>query len=393
MTPQLNLEYFHPEQLKLDLENPRFGLTTAANEQDALEILLRRANLTELFDSISKKGFERFEPLVAFENVAGERIVVEGNRRLAAAKLLLDPERVESHFSKRIPALPEEFRESVENLPVYLVPDRSYADDYIGFKHINGASTWGSLAKAKFSVRFFESLLKTEGADAAIDEMSKRLGDSRNMLLRTLVAYKVFEQARNNGFIDEEILATNALDFSHLYTMLPNPDTRKYLGLGLKALTPLNVVENPIPHAHLDKLRYLCLWLFGYKDRKSVIVSQGQDRPKLQKILSSSDATITLEWTGDFERASDEAGFATDKWLQEVNLLESKAKKVNDAVASLPADMSDEDFANSLSKLNLTRRHAQFAYTSLGQIQQEKKLGLQVDLFSSVNNKVDDAND
>lgn len=77
------LDRIEPGRLLLDLENPRFGLSDAKDQQSALRILKNRANLKELWDSISEKGFEDYEPLVAFKQPGGDNyIVVEGNRRL-----------------------------------------------------------------------------------------------------------------------------------------------------------------------------------------------------------------------------------------------------------------------------------------------------------------------
>lgn len=41
------------QDLELDRENPRFGLISAKDEDEALAILAERANLKELWDSIN----------------------------------------------------------------------------------------------------------------------------------------------------------------------------------------------------------------------------------------------------------------------------------------------------------------------------------------------------
>lgn len=345
-----------PGTLDLDLENPRFGLIDAADQTEALAILADRADLRELWNSINERGFERYEPIVAYST--GDRyVVVEGNRRLAAVKTLRNPDLLNGIRSDP-PEMSDAAEKSTNTLPVIIVDKREDADDYIGFKHINGPSTWGSLAKAKFAVKLFEKLPNSElESDTRIQHLSRRLGDSRQLILRSLVAYKVFEQARNQDLLDEKKLTDNSLDFSHLYTMLQNPPTRIYLGLTEAPLTEALVRNDPIPNTHQRQLAYLMQWLFGSREADPVIRRQGTDRPKLTKILASAAATETLQSTGDFDRASDEAGFRTDNWLDSVVKLSSLSKHVADGVTDLPEDLEDDSLARARERLSASDRN------------------------------------
>lgn len=353
------------EDLLLDVENPRFGLIDAESPERALAILAARSDLRELWNSINERGFERYEPLVAFLRADGLYVVVEGNRRLAAVKTLRSPDLL---AGARItpPEMSAAAESTTKTLPVVIVGHRDNADDYIGFKHINGPSTWGSLAKAKFAVKLFEKLTEDGGeGDTRIQHLSRRLGDSRQLILRSLVAYKVFEQALAAELLDRQKVEENALDFSHLYTMLQNPQARAYLGLGEAPLTEALVRNNPIPQAHLGQLRYMMQWLFGSPEQDAIIKRQGTDRPKLTKVLASRAATITLETTGDFERAADEAGFKTDNWLDSVVRLGTLSKFVVDGVTDLPEDLDPEAVVRAHERLSSTDRNVKGAITLL----------------------------
>lgn len=357
-------------KLHLDLENPRFGLSDAKDETAALALLRDRANLKELWDSIAEKGFERYEPLVAFDDKKlGHLVVIEGNRRLAAVKILADQRLAESLGIKNVPDITNEVRSTFVTLPVNVVKSRDEADDYIGFKHINGPASWGSLAKAKFGVMLFEKMPIVAGAnDSRLQVLSRRLGDSRQLLLRTLVGYKVFEQARDLDMLDEELLGRNVLDFSHLYTMLQNPATRVFLGLGADPLSEENIKDNPVPKTHVDKLGYLINWLFGTEDEPSLIKSQGTDRPKLTKVLASAVATETLISTRDFDRAADEAGFSTDRWFANVIKLETTAKGVADGVSDLPQETERAEMDKSMTRLEKAKRHIDAAVSQISSL-------------------------
>ncbi len=355
------------KKLQLDLENPRFGLSEAKSASEALALLLQRADLKELWDSFALKGFERFEPLIGVKAPAAswenpkvpEYIIIEGNRRLAAAMSMLDPDAISDLSKKSVPALPKKFRASLEELPVFIVARREDANDYIGFKHINGPSSWGSLAKAKFGVHLFEQQRGSSSGQEVLNNLSKKLGDSPSQVLRTLVAYKIFEQAIASEMVENPSSSEVQVDFSHLYTMLPNPATRKYLGLGEHPLRSDQIVENPIPSSHLDKLAYLMGWLFGTPTKQPVIQRQGTDRPALQKVLASETATQTLETTGDFNQAVQEAGYAKDNWLNNVVKLQSLSKTVFSGIADLTVPLIDEEREKTRERLENTEANVQ----------------------------------
>ncbi|MEO6395673.1 MAG: ParB/Srx family N-terminal domain-containing protein [Devosia sp.] len=355
------------QTLKLDLENPRFGLSDAKDETEALALLRDRANLKELWDSIAEKGFERYEPLVAYRDKKRGLVVIEGNRRLAAVKLLRSPKLATSLGIRNLPSLTAKIRATMTTLPVTLVKSRDAAADYIGFKHINGPASWGSLAKAKFGVALFDKLkVAKSNEDTRLQVLSKRLGDSRQLLLRTLVGYKVFEQARDLGFLGEDMLDESAFDFSHLYTMLQNPATREFLGLGSDPLSEGDIRNNPTPKSHQESLQHLMSWLFGNgDDEPSLIKRQGTDRPKLTKILASAVATETLISTRDFDRAADEAGFSSDRWFSRVITLETTAKSVADGVSDLPEDVAGDELKRAQLRLDKAHRHVRAAISQV----------------------------
>lgn len=361
------IDEIDPKHLELDLENPRFGLTDANGEPEALRILATRADLKELWDSINQRGFERFEPLVAFKRGASY-IVVEGNRRLAAVKTMLAPDLL-GELRMAPPPLSKRALDTTKTLPVIVVARREDADDYIGFKHINGPATWGALAKAKFAVKLFSATKVEQGqTDTRIQALSKRLGDSRQLILRSLIAYKIFEQAKSNGMLTAELAADNSLDFSHLYTIIQSPAARAYLGLTDAPLHEGLIVDNPIPTSHLDKLRYMMTWLFGSEKQSAVIKSQGTDRPKLTKILASPNATETLESTGEFEQAAIEAGFKTDSWLSSVVQLATLTKTLSNGISELPSDMDRGAITKAQDRLAASMRAIQAAQSQLSSL-------------------------
>ena len=82
------------EHLKLDIDNPRFSYFSKKkmNQTEIIKFLIDRFEVYELAKDIATDGYLlNEEPIVCKE---GESyVVLEGNRRVAACKILLNPHR------------------------------------------------------------------------------------------------------------------------------------------------------------------------------------------------------------------------------------------------------------------------------------------------------------
>lgn len=149
----MDVKRHSPSDLSFDPENPRLAdkSFSVKNQEEILRWLWRNKSVNELVDSILANGFWDHEELFATEE-GGRLVVVEGNRRLAAVKILSDPE---LRTKLRIPlARPpsEQVLDSIRTLPV-IHATRENLWGFVGFKHVNGPQAWDSIAKAKYVFR------------------------------------------------------------------------------------------------------------------------------------------------------------------------------------------------------------------------------------------------
>ena len=83
------------ERLRLDRQSPRLvGEEAEATDETIVARLYRSAALHELLLSLSASGYHDIEPLIVMAGHDGDDVglvVLEGNRRLAALRLLRDP--------------------------------------------------------------------------------------------------------------------------------------------------------------------------------------------------------------------------------------------------------------------------------------------------------------
>ncbi|WP_338507625.1 ParB N-terminal domain-containing protein [Erwinia aphidicola] len=282
------IEKVSPDLLSLDPRNPRLyngkNFSENAEVADLVKELANSADLEELIQSISENGYLSIEPLIIMLR-KNKYIVLEGNRRLAAIKLLKDPDlarKCRVVVPKKISA---EVLHSLKEVAVYLVEDESDARSFIGFKHVNGPHKWDSFAKAQFAYKWFVNERKT---GLTIDDITNKLGDSNNTVRSIVSAMFVLDQAKNQDVYD---IHTDRLSpkfsFSHLYTALNRSEYREFLGL--ERDWNITLLENPVPRENLDRLKDVLSGLYGYKkdNKPALISSQNPDLKHFGEVLAN----------------------------------------------------------------------------------------------------------
>ena len=84
----------NPCDLRFDRQSPRLielGINDQYTEDEIIKILWETMDVEELVMSISTGGFFSHEPVIVISE-KNEYVVIEGNRRLAAVRVLLKPE-------------------------------------------------------------------------------------------------------------------------------------------------------------------------------------------------------------------------------------------------------------------------------------------------------------
>ncbi|NRA50636.1 MAG: hypothetical protein HRU12_16000, partial [Phaeodactylibacter sp.] len=279
------------DKIILDRENPRlieFGIQANSREEDIIEILWREMAVDELMYSIVSNKFWEYEPLICLEE--GEHfIAVEGNRRLAAVKLIhglskKDSIRIPGHINEKIS---DELLKQTKELPAITITTRADAWRFIGFKHVNGPAKWGSFAKAKYIAQVHNDF------SVSIDDIAYQIGDTNKTAQKLYQGLMVLEQAKREKVYNyEEDFNAPRLFFSHLYTGLQREGIREYIQL--KDASTEDV--SPVPEAQMKELGQLLRWLFGSKkdDITSVITSQNPDLKHLDQVLQVREARVAL---------------------------------------------------------------------------------------------------
>ena len=205
------------EQLLLDTENPRIG--DASSQHDALQKVLddQEEKLFELAQSIAAEGMSPIDRLLVLrERPRSDRfIALEGNRRVAALRILANPAvltglNVKRALQKRLEDLAKDFdAATVEPIDCFESESREAGASWLHLRHTGenegrGVVGWSGHAAARF-----------RGTDPALQAL---------------------EFVRTHGNLTEIQLTAigNTFPITTLDRLLSTPDVRKRIGVELK---------------------------------------------------------------------------------------------------------------------------------------------------------------
>ena len=290
-----------PEQvalprLFLDDQNPRLSSHEARTQDAILDVLAREMSLGELALSIAANGFYETERLLVVPRKEDTYTVVEGNRRLAAVKLLLDEKKRQKTKTTDFPGISPQLRQDLKTLPVSVFQDRKQLWPYLGFRHVNGPKDWDSFAKAQYIADVHEKY------GISIEEITERIGDQFSTATRMYLGYRLVRQAQDAGvFSPEDRYREKRFSFSHLYTAADYSAFRAFLGITRSTIGR----PNPVPTKSIPQLGELLRLIYGSK-RDSippVIQRQSPDLGKLRQIINNEQALHVLRQGETLDRA------------------------------------------------------------------------------------------
>lgn len=192
-------------QLFLDPNNPRFvgsgwqeinsHDTTDEDVQEIAATRLRSSfGVDKLRSNMEINGYLPIDRIVVRSIGEQEYLVLEGNRRICAAKDLAKLEPTES-------GIPSEIFRSLRKIPalVYTGSDPQAAWTFQGLRHISGINEWPAYNKARLLVT------QMENEDLSFTEVGRRFGLSGHGAGQWVRGYSAFIQAKEESDFSEEL--------------------------------------------------------------------------------------------------------------------------------------------------------------------------------------------
>lgn len=295
-------------QLFLDKENPRLPEDAQGKPELAiLEVLHNKFNLDEIAYSMAQNGYFDEEPLVGVPRGLPKKlqavdpttkqyqdfikhkdtkfVVVEGNRRLATAKLLLDQELRRKFGIRAWPELDTNVARNLKTLPIIIYSRRNEVVPYLGVRHIVGIQKWDSYARARYVAKMVRRGL-------SINAIQQKIGDRQNSARKYYLCFKLIEQVEDEFDLDTDKAKA---DFSLLMLATGGGNIKRFLGLPVRIADA--DLETPVAQSKLNNLRNLISWLFG-DGRNDPVIHESRDITNyLAHVVASSEAIAHLERT------------------------------------------------------------------------------------------------
>jgi len=216
-------------ELKVDTENPRI-VENVESQKEALQYILEKQQkkILKLISDIVENGLSPIESFLVMpvDNDSNEFIVLEGNRRLAALKILENPNFVEGSFGdslkKTLIELSRRYKENpINGLNCVIFDSREEAQHWIELKHTGqnegaGVVPWGAAEAERFR---------------------RRSGQKPPHI-------QILDFLVNNSYISNE--QRNSTPITSLKRLISTPQVRNKLGIDIvdgKVCTKLNEKE------------------------------------------------------------------------------------------------------------------------------------------------------
>ena len=319
------------DKLFLDEKNPRIPLDKRKLSQDELVAYVADSYFAlAIAESIAAHQFFPSEPLIAIPGKkSDEYIVVEGNRRLAALKLLLHPDlRDKLRSRKEWDALSAS--NSPKKVPVVVVDKRRDVAPIIGYRHISGIQQWDADAKARYIADQVDEGLSFE-------ETAKEVGENENAVRMHYRNHHIARQAeglKGKQKISPEALHAMKRDFGTFTRAMQSGNLLTFIG----APSPAKVVKDklPVPASKKDALKEMVEMLFG----PTAVLEESRDVTELGKAISTKEGLAALRKTRNLEEALMASRGVLEKLIQR---LSSAARSLRSAKDDFPKHKKNVD--------------------------------------------------
>ena len=280
------LTYLPLRSLSFDPQNPRLPVRYRhKSDEEVIEWMLQDASLMDLVISIGQNGYFPGEPMLcAPSEKEGIYVVIEGNRRLAACKILSQPTiaTVKQNSIKEAIKDIEQDRVPLE-IPVFIFEKREDIMDYLGYRHVTGVKSWGALAKARYLFDMYKNLPK-QGENEKYRFLARKIGSKSDYVQRLLIGYQLYLILENEHYFDIKNLDEESIEFSNLVdASLRYTHLKQFLNIDTQQD---NALEN------LNKRHFIELtrWLFEKNSENYTRVGESRNILLLNKVVGNERA-------------------------------------------------------------------------------------------------------
>ena len=336
----MSFQVLNIDDLEFDKQNPRLPTTVSTKESEIIKYLATKTGIEDLMISIGENGFFDGEAIVATP-ANGKYTVLEGNRRLAALRLLQDPGLAGNRRS--ITRASEEAENRPTKIPAYIVNSRDDALQYLGFRHISGVQRWDPLAKARYLKLLFN---RTSSVEPSVEpeercrEVAREIGSKHDAVRRSLDALAAYEAIEDRDFFGIDGLDEESFQFGTFYTAIADPAIASFVGIREEDGSATHPIANPEPLKE-EPLKELTEWMFQKDSQGSTRLGESRNIHKLSDVIENSSALKKLRQGVSLDSAYSATIDDKKEFLQDIVNAIEHLKKANSNLHSVSPDDHD----------------------------------------------------
>lgn len=270
--------------------------------------------LANELDKIIKEGSTRFT-------------VVEGNRRVATIKLLIDNDlREKVGVEKSYPLTNDSVTiDDISSIPCIIYENREQVSSYLGVRHIAGLLKWEAFAKAAYITETVEKEIKNgKEVIEAIIHVQSVVGDRSDSIRKQYITFKLFLEAKHDLSFDVNPIIEN---FSLLTVLYNSPGIRKYMDV--ESYSKVDFTKRIVPIESLPKFSDVLTWIFGNSQtgEKPVLTDSRKITNQLSFVVNYKEAIDYLkeykDLDGAFERTNGEKEYLSKNLTKAFRVVQS----------------------------------------------------------------------
>lgn len=291
------IEWIASNQLDFDPKNPRFfRLRGDSSDEKVISEMLDDEGVQDLMSSIGQQGYFPGEPLLVAPGADGRYIVVEGNRRLAAVKLLNGQLQAPRRKARSVSIIVGEAKFTPTDLPCIVYESRDLVLRYLGYRHITGIKEWDALSKARYLADLKDTFYADLPEDDQLRTIAKEIGSRADAVGKLLTGLALFDAAEDHKFFKKNNLSPEVVDFSYITTAIAYKNISSWLGL---EDGPNGSADN----VSIDKLNNLFYWMYVPQQNGRTVVGETRRLKELAAVVHSEDGLRVLLESGNLNDA------------------------------------------------------------------------------------------
>jgi hypothetical protein len=326
--------------LKLDTENARLPESESGKDLTQPQIinyLVENEKVFELAKAIATQGyFLNEEPIVCKED--GKFVVLEGNRRVAACKILLNPNLLTSSTRrKNITELLKKFDiNDIKKIEIRIAPNRTATDVIILNRHVDPPILkWDKTKQDRF---FYNRITSGE----SFEELGSKFNLSKSELRQKLIRFKIYEELTKldvESNIRTIIHDESKFAMTNVERFYSSKEGREFLGIEYDSS---GNISHHLPKAEYSRrLKRIAIDVAENKLTSRTYGDEAQKKKYIDILEQSKDFDFSIKPNKKFQSEYSKYIGATVDTIDENNSSKNKVKVVRQAAPSklIPSDI------------------------------------------------------